>query len=545
MKNNTRYLLILFLFGISMQIYAAKNNSYNNDVCLTPSAVEITNTTTYSVDFEWTDANPEGVSSLYQYTIVESGLPVGGPTTTQTQGTSVGYMLLNPATTYSLYIRSMCMGTWSDWTEELTFTTDTCDPVDMPYTQDFENLTTYFNLVECTTWEVVSGNYWTTNQLSVSGLNGNSLSYLPHQTQDANSWYILQNGINIEDGDKVKVSFKYKSDGTGTESLALYMATSIDDLLNGDGLQIASLTITDDTVNESVSGPVPFTSTAVYYFGFQALSAADQGIIYIDDLKIEEWECGAPDEIETNDISTDGVSLSWMFTGDNTTHFYQYVVSTNDTEPQEGVSTIISTGTNTNNEVQGLDSNTTYYVYVRSSCSGVWSDWTGPVSFMTLCDDVLLPPTGDESQTLPELGTLADLEVEGENLTWYSDEDLTTELEDTTVVVDGTTYYVTQTIGNCTSEALAITVEVILSVDDINEANSRLKYYPNPVKDFLNISSELDMTHIEVVNILGQTIISQELNTNQARVDMSALSAGNYFVKVKVNGNIKVFKVLR
>jgi len=234
-----------------------------------------------------------------------------------------------------------------------------------------------------------------------------------------------------------------------------------------------------------------------------------------------------------------------MFTGDNLTHFYQYVVSTDDTEPQDGVSTILSTGTNINNQVVGLESNTTYYVYVRSSCSGVWSDWSGPISFMTLCDSLISSPIGEELQTLTEGGTLAELEVEGENLIWYSDEDLITEIEDITVVVDGVTYYVTQTIGNCTSEALAITVEVTLSIEDINAVNSLVRYYPNPVKDFLNISSELDMTNVEVMNILGQTVISHDVNANDTRIDMSELPAGNYFVKVKVNGNIKVIKIIK
>ena len=546
MRKKTTYLLTLFLFSISMQIYASNNTSNNDDdVCLPPSTIQITNLTSYSIDFEWSDTNPEGTSTLFQYNIIESGVPGAGPVVTETEGTSVGYMLLNPSTTYSLYVRSMCMGTWSDWSDAETFTTASCDAVDMPYLLDFENLTPYFNLVECTTWEVISGSYWATNQQPVAGLNGNSLSYVAHATQDANSWYIIQNGINIEEGDKVRVSFKYKSDGTGTEALALYMATSIDDLLNGDGLQIADLTINDDVVNEYVAGPIPFMSTSAYYFGFQATSEADQGTIYIDDLKIEEWVCGAPDEIEVNDISIDGASLSWMFTGDNLTHFYQYVVSTDDTEPQDGVSTILSTGTNINNQVVGLESNTTYYVYVRSSCSGVWSDWSGPISFMTLCDSLISSPIGEELQTLTEGGTLAELEVEGENLTWYSDEDLTTEIEDTTVVVDGVTYYVTQTIGNCTSEALAITVEVTLSIEDINAVNSLVRYYPNPVKDFLNISSELDMTNVEVMNILGQTVISHDVNANDTRIDMSELPAGNYFVKVKVNGNIKVIKIIK
>src|SRR5690554_1629837 len=73
------------------------------------------------------------------------------------------------------------------------------------------------------------------------------------------------------------------------------------------------------------------------------------------------------------------------------------------------------------------------------------------------CDDYL-PPTGAATQTLIVTYTLADLEVEGDNLIWYSNAALTNEIPDTTEATDGTTYYVVQTNGVCTSDALAITV---------------------------------------------------------------------------------------
>src|SRR5690554_2473014 len=73
------------------------------------------------------------------------------------------------------------------------------------------------------------------------------------------------------------------------------------------------------------------------------------------------------------------------------------------------------------------------------------------------CDDYL-PPTGAATQTLIVTYTLADLEVEGDNLIWYSNAALTNEIPDTTEATNGTTYYVVQTNGVCTSDALAITV---------------------------------------------------------------------------------------
>src|SRR5690606_39469495 len=104
------------------------------------------------------------------------------------------------------------------------------------------------------------------------------------------------------------------------------------------------------------------------------------------------------------------------------------------------------------------------------------------------CEGVTVPtPTGEATQTVDEGTTLAQLIVEGENLQWYADADLTEALEDTHVAEDDTTYYVTQTIGVCTSEALAVTVDVTLGRTDFE--TFAFRFYPNPVGEVLNLTS--------------------------------------------------------
>lgn len=537
MRKKLTYLAVLVL--LSLRINATM---LLDDPCLPPSNIEITELTTYSINFEWTHASAGNDGILFQYTIIQDTNPVGGPTTPGTQGTSINYILLMPGTTYNLYLRTLCMGVWSDWADAITFTTATCESTDLPYIQDFETLTP-FNLIECVSWEVNSGNYWSVNQNAVAGFDGNTLHYASNDTEDANSWYIFSGGVNILNGDKIKVSFKYASDGNGVQNMNLFAATSIAELTAGTGLLVANHTITDTTVNEFSAGPIPMNETAVYYFGFQATSTANQGTIYVDDFKIEAWTCGTPELIQLNNIQTDSALLSWTNTGENFIHFFQYVVTTEPIEPNDATPGIITTGTNIDNLIEDLDSNTTYYVYVRASCSGVWSAWTSATSFTTLCDTELNTPTGETLQTLVEGNTLADLEVEGENLVWYADEDLTIMLDDATILVDGTTYYVVQAIGNCVSEALAITVEVTLSRDTANAVT--LKAYPNPVKDVLNISSNREITKIEVLNMLGQVIISNTTNSTETQVNLSGLVSGNYFVKVTANNSTKILKVVK
>ncbi len=160
---------------------------------------------------------------------------------------------------------------------------------------------------------------------------------------------------------------------------------------------------------------------------------------------------------------------------------------------------------------------------------------------MMLCSELGIP-TGEATQTLTEGQTLADLVVEGENLQWYADEDLTEELEDTHVAEDDTTYYVTQTIGLCTSEALAVTVDVTLGRTDFE--TFAFRFYPNPVGDVLNLTSNSEISQINLFNMLGQKV-TVVANANNTQVDMSGLPTGNYIISITIEGVTKTFKVVK
>jgi hypothetical protein len=152
-------------------------------------------------------------------------------------------------------------------------------------------------------------------------------------------------------------------------------------------------------------------------------------------------------------------------------------------------------------------------------------------------------PTGEAFQTLSEGQTLADLVVEGENLIWYSDDNLEEQIPSTTVAEDNTTYFVTQTVGECTSEALAVTVEVTLSSGDFNLVS--LKAYPNPTNDFVTVTYSNDITNVAVINMLGQTLMTKDVNANTTQIDMTSLPTGNYFVKVTVEAAVKTIKIVK
>jgi len=94
--------------------------------------------------------------------------------------------------------------------------------------------------------------------------------------------------------------------------------------------------------------------------------------------------------------------------------------------------------------------------YVRSENGTCQSDVLAIT--VTDCVNLVFTPTGEANQTFNAGQTLADLVVNESNLVWYSDSAYTNELSLSEPLVDGVTYYVVSEVGNCQSEALAITV---------------------------------------------------------------------------------------
>jgi len=94
----------------------------------------------------------------------------------------------------------------------------------------------------------------------------------------------------------------------------------------------------------------------------------------------------------------------------------------------------------------------------------------------------------------------------------------------------------------------------LLLVDDIAVYNalgndnfdaSSFKFYPNPVKDMLNLSYIQNITNVAVYNLLGQKVVENTLNANATQVDMSNLSSGSYLVKVTADNQTKTIKIIK
>lgn len=67
-------------------------------------------------------------------------------------------------------------------------------------------------------------------------------------------------------------------------------------------------------------------------------------------------------------------------------------------------------------------------------------------------------------------------------------------------------------------------------------AQQALNIYPNPVNDKLFIEANETISNVEIYNLTGVKILSQECNSDKVEIEVSELQSGIYFIKM-INGN--------
>lgn len=98
-------------------------------------------------------------------------------------------------------------------------------------------------------------------------------------------------------------------------------------------------------------------------------------------------------------------------------------------------------------------------------------------------------------------------------------------------------------IGQVKIDDIIWTAGGTVGIDDNSDV--RFNYFPNPMTDVLNITSNSSVVSVEAFNLLGQRVINNT-NFNKDRVNVSSLLTGAYIFKIKFeNGTQKTFKVFK
>ncbi len=71
-------------------------------------------------------------------------------------------------------------------------------------------------------------------------------------------------------------------------------------------------------------------------------------------------------------------------------------------------------------------------------------------------------------------------------------------------------------------------------------------YFPNPANNELNLDAGArSIDSAAIYNILGQTVVEQQVGASSTRLDVAALSVGTYILKVVVEGEVGIYKIVK
>ncbi|SIQ02192.1 Por secretion system C-terminal sorting domain-containing protein [Chryseobacterium sp. RU37D] len=283
---------ILCVFGFS---YAVPSS------CITPDNVTLSNLTSNSATVSWLAVPGASTYEIYRGTTSTAPANTATPTLTGLTGTSTNMTSLSPSTTYYVWVRSNCGGgSTSNWSQVPAMFTTPCNPVNVPYLEDFNG--NYADIPPCTYKEWTSG----FGLIMATGFGGampqiTSPGLILQSIQNNSNGWFYTNGINLQAGTTYSLSF----DGialAGPRSFKVAYGTS--------PVAASMMNILNDNPNFAATSMTPtsytFTppSTGVYYFGFNDYSPTGEGpALFLDNISVKSAVLATAETNISRDVS--------------------------------------------------------------------------------------------------------------------------------------------------------------------------------------------------------------------------------------------------
>ncbi len=285
-------------------------------------------------------------------------------------------------------------------------------------------------------------------------------------------------------------------------------------------------------------------------------------------------QCSNASVVSINNITSESAQINW--TNPNGSSNFQIAVVPQGTSPIGQYQSV-----NTNNYLAtGLNSYSDYDVYVITQCSNNVFSATANQTFETLinyCTDHIFYDSGGPGNNYQnsenKLITMSplnpgekvsvtfntfQLEDQADRLTIYNGSGISSQY-----IGEQYGYTGNNNPGTVTSSDSSGALTFYFTSDGINTApgwtatvncsvlsTSKYEqlpfvYYPNPAQDSINIKSINPVEIVEIYNMLGQLVKTQKTNNNQVIVDISALSAGQYLMKVATGQTYNTVKITK
>lgn len=512
--------------------------------CLAPSALALVSVGTDTATFQWT-ANSSETDWEYVIQPQGTGVPGGAGIATNTNPLVVNSGL-NPNTPYEIYIRANCgAGGFSTWVGPINFRTSNAVICGTPV-----NTTYCYTDNDTTSWTFTSN-------------DGSPLRI----TFNAGGMESCCDDIFIYDGTNSSGTLLYQGNNGGNLAGLTFDSTSdsIFVILDTDGSVscAAGSTCCTSQLDFTVACATCVNPTAT----FTTVPNCASGQYSID---VNVTDLGSATSITISDgtntlpnISSTGIQTFGPYTSGSPVT----ITLTNDQDGSCSLSSgvinyscppvnddcanaIVLTpgGVFADNDIVGTIVGGTNSAAPAPGCasysgSDVWYSVTVPASGSITIE------TNNNSSTLTDTGMAVYSGSCGTLTLVECDDDDSPDGNFSFISLTGRTpgevlYVLVWEYNGGTEDTFLVSAyDASLSTGSFDNAN--FVAYPNPVKDILNVSYTSEISSLRVINMIGQEVITKNINATSAQVDMSQLSAGTYIVNVTIGDAVKTLKVVK
>lgn len=440
---------------------------------------------------------------------------------------------LEDGTQYNVWVRSVCGENFGAWFGPVTFKTD-CSAV-TAFSQNFDTTATPA-IPEC--WKAIK-----------RGATLSSMAVIETSSvgaQSAPNVIVIYKGTSGVDADHIIVSPKISNAGAGTHKLTFSSM-----MQNGAGAELQIGTLDGYTADAIFTPYESVTPTAAYqeftvdfsqysgtdqYIGIRLNSAAFHTVAYLDNIVWQPTAQGVCSAVANINENFDTTAV------DTLPNCWTEIIRGPSVETSLDAITVKAfngaSQPNAINVFKGLSTPQDEQILVLPQVSNLTAG-THKLSFKI---------AGPPAQI--EVGTMNNNTSNG---VFTLKETVAVPGELGSFVVDFTNYtgtdsYLAFRLNAGSSPFVSMYIDDVVWSNPLGigtfDANA-FRYYPNPVKDILNLSYDKNITNVAVYNVLGQEIMIKNNNANQSQIDMSSLASGTYLVRVTADNAEKTFKVIK
>lgn len=391
-------------------IFAFSADAYST--CVPPTLQAVGTITANSAAISWAAPTGSTPASYDIYYSTSSTIPASTATPNFPGITATSYTIPSLAsnTIYYYWVRSNCStGTsQSAWSFGGTFKT-ACSIFTVPYTENFDTTATG------TSSSTNAPSCWSYLETASSAGYGYVTTTYPNSSPNS---YYLYNSTDTT-GSQMLVSPPTTNLSSGTKRVRFYARGSS----AGYSLVVGTLSnAADPTTFTPIGSAITLTAAQTQYTvnipsGTDTQLAFKHGLggtyrgIYMDDITVQEIpSCVEPTAVTSSNITANSATIGWTAPATAPASGYEVYYSTSNVAPTSATvlnATNSTTSTTVSAPLNTLSPSTTYYAWVRSSCSTTSkSEWSATsTTFSTPCVPVATLPWTENFDSMTSIGS--------------------------------------------------------------------------------------------------------------------------------------------